>query len=110
MIERDSGCYPRLGAPKSGPRPRGDPAHNSPQMHMTYQTRCEHAQCNARRALRFMPAPRSSKDVVSLLTHAAHVGLAKAEIVSHLVAVGALYPKELIGAFRAFQARRGGDN
>jgi len=79
-------------------------------MHMTYQTRCELAQCKARRALKFMPAPRSSKDVVSLLTHAAHVGLAKAEIVSHLVTVGALYPRELFGAFRAFQARQGGDN
>jgi len=77
---------------------------------MTYQRRCERAQCNARRALKFMPAPRSSKDVVTLLTHATHLGLANAAIVSHLMEVGALFPKELLSAFRAFQARRHGDN
>jgi hypothetical protein len=77
---------------------------------MTYKKRCELAQCNARRALRFMPAPRSSRDIVSLLTHAAHLGLANAEMVSHLAVMGALFPKELLGAFRAFQERRDGDN
>lgn len=77
---------------------------------MTYKKQCQVAHCSAKRALKLMPAPRSSKDVVSLLTFAAHLGLANAEIVSHLAEMGALFPKELLGAFKAFQERRAGDN
>jgi hypothetical protein len=77
---------------------------------MTYQKRCRRAQLNAKRALKCMPAPRSAEDVVSLLMHAAHLGLADAEIVSHLAEMGALFPKELLGAFKAFQESRAGDN
>jgi len=36
--------------------------------------------------------------------------LADNEIVSHLAEISALFPKELFGAFRAFQERRTGDN
>ena len=102
---------PTIGCPQTGCRTKGQPpSEPPPQKYMTYKKRCELAQCNARRAMRFMPAPRSSRDVVSLLTHAAHLGLANAEMVSHLAVMGALFPKELLGAFRAFQQRRDGDN
>lgn len=77
---------------------------------MTYKKQCQLAYCSAKRALKLMPAPRSPKDVVSLLTFAADLGLADAEIVSHLAEMGALFPKELLGAFKAFQERRACDN
>jgi hypothetical protein len=77
---------------------------------MTYKKQCQIAHYSAERALKLVPAPRSSKDVVSLLTFAAHLGLADAEIVSHLAEMGALFPKELLEAFRAFQEKRACDN
>ena len=57
-----------------------------------------------------MPAPRSSQDVVKLLQFAAHQGLANAQIVAHLTEMGALFPKELLEAFKAYQERQVCDN
>jgi hypothetical protein len=48
--------------------------------------------------------------VLKLLKFAAHLGLANAKIVSHLTEMGVLFPRELVGAFRAFQERQACDN
>jgi hypothetical protein len=77
---------------------------------MASKNRCRLVQPDAKPALKLMPAPRSSQDVVMLLKMAAHLGLANAKIVAHLTEMGALFPKELLGAFKAFQERQACDN
>ncbi len=77
---------------------------------MATKNRCRLVQSPAKLALKLMPAPRSSQDVVKLLTFAAHQGLANAQIVAHLTEMGALFPKELLGAFKAYQERQACDN
>jgi hypothetical protein len=56
------------------------------------------------------PAPRSSQEVVTLLKFAAHEGHANTKIVAHLAKMGALFPKELLGAFKAYKERQACDN
>ncbi|MFA5056965.1 MAG: hypothetical protein WC485_02535 [Opitutaceae bacterium] len=77
---------------------------------MAYKKRCRLAQPFAKPALELMPSPRSPEDVVTFLRLAAHLGLADGEMVSHLAEMGDLFPKELLGAFKAFQERRACDN
>ena len=77
---------------------------------MITKNRCRLVQTTAKPALKLMPAPRSSQDVVKLLKFAAYQGLANAEIVAHLTEMGSLFPKELLGAFKAYQERQVCDN
>ena len=77
---------------------------------MATKNRCRLVQPAAKPALELLPAPRSSQDVLKLLKFAAHLGLANAKIVSHLTEMGVLFPRELVGAFRAFQERQACDN
>lgn len=77
---------------------------------MITKNRCRLVQSTAKSALKLMPAPRSSQDVVELLKFAAYQGLANAEIVAHLTEMGSLFPKELLGAFKAYQERQVCDN
>lgn len=41
---------------------------------------------------------------------AACLGFANPKIVTHLTEMGALFPKELVGAYKAFRKRQAGDN
>jgi hypothetical protein len=77
---------------------------------MAHKKSCRLAQANAKPPLDLVPAPRSAEDVVALLRLAAHLGMANADLVSHLVDVGAMFPEELMAAYRAFQERRACDN
>ena len=77
---------------------------------MASKNRCRLVQGAAKPAFKLMPAPRSPQDVVKLLKSAARLGLANAKIVSHLTRMGTLFPKELLGAFKAFQERQACDN
>ena len=77
---------------------------------MAIKNQCRLAPSTAKPALKLVPAPRTSQDVVKLLTFAAHQGMANAKIVAHLTEMGALFPKELLGAFKAYQERRACDN
>ena len=77
---------------------------------MATKNRCRLVPSPAKPSLRLTPVPRSSQDVVMLLKFAAHQGLANAQIVAHLTEMGALFPKELLGAFKAYQERQACDN
>ena len=57
-----------------------------------------------------MPPPSSPIEVVKYLQHAACMGFADPKLVTHLTEVGALFPKELVGAFRAFRKTQTSDN
>ncbi len=56
------------------------------------------------------PAPRNSRDVLSLLKSEAHAAPAQKRMVAHLEEVEALFPGELFGAFRAFLEQRTSGN
>lgn len=45
-----------------------------------------------------------------LLQYAACKGLANAKMVAHLTEMSALFPKEMLGAYRALRTRQVGDN
>jgi len=49
-------------------------------------------------------------EIVEYLQDAACLGLADPKIVMHLAEMGALFPKELAGAYEAFRKRQTGDN
>lgn len=68
------------------------------------------AQNGVRPALQLLPQPRSSGDVVRYFQFAACLGFANPKIVTHLTEMGALFPKELVGAYKAFRKRQAGDN
>ena len=77
---------------------------------MASKRRCRPAQDRARPALQLMAQPGSSQDVVRYLQFAACLGFANPKIVTHLTEMGALFPKELVGAYKAFRRRQAGDN
>ncbi|MDD2762393.1 MAG: hypothetical protein PHE83_00300 [Opitutaceae bacterium] len=77
---------------------------------MAYKKQYRLAQSCAKPAMELVPSPRSPKDVITILQLAARLGLADGEMVSHLAEMGALFPKELLGAFKAFRERRACDN
>ncbi len=60
--------------------------------------------------MELLPSPQSPGEVVTLLRFAAHHGLAKHGMVSHLEKMAALFPNEMLGAFRALRARRACNN
>ncbi len=64
----------------------------------------------ARPALELMRSPRSSGEVVKLLRLAADRGVANGGVVAHIEEMAALFPRELLGAFRALRARRACNN
>jgi hypothetical protein len=64
----------------------------------------------ARPALELLRPPQSSGEVVTLLRFAAHEGLAPGGIVTHLEEMAALFPDEMLGAYRALCARRACNN
>lgn len=77
---------------------------------MTSKRQCRLLQCNATPALELMPAPRSAQEVVAFLRFAACLGLANAQLVGHLAEMGALFPEQLLGAYKAFRERQACDN
>jgi hypothetical protein len=77
---------------------------------MPSKKRCQLALPHTKPALRPMPAPKTSQDVVTLLRRAAGPGLADHELVSHLAEMGALFPNEMVRAFKAVCARQSSDN
>jgi hypothetical protein len=77
---------------------------------MPSKKRCRLARLSAKPALGLTPAPESSEDVLVLLKFAAQASPGKAGIFSHLSQMGALFPQEMLGAFRAFQKKQTGDN
>jgi hypothetical protein len=48
--------------------------------------------------------------VVAFLRFAACLGLANAQLVGHLAEMGALFPEQLLGAYKAFRERQACDN
>ena len=66
--------------------------------------------CGAKPALELMRAPRSSREVVTLLRLAAHRAPANRGIVAHLEEMAVMFPDEMLGAFRALRARRACNN
>jgi hypothetical protein len=77
---------------------------------MAHKKRGRFAPHSAKPALEFMPSPRTSGEVITLLHFAVHQGLANSGIVAHLEEMAALFPDEMLGAFRALQARRACNN
>jgi hypothetical protein len=78
--------------------------------HMTSKKRCRLAQCDAKPTLELIPAPQSAQDVVAFLRFAACLGLADSELVGHLEEMSALFPDQLLGAYKAFRERQACDN
>ncbi len=77
---------------------------------MAQKKRGRFAPCGAKPALELMRPPETSGEVVTLLRFAAHHGLANGGIVAHLEEMAALFPAEMVGAFRALRARRACNN
>lgn len=77
---------------------------------MPSKRRCRLAQFGAKPAPGFTPAPQSSQDLLGLLKCAAAASPANAEILTHLTKVGAMFPRELLEAFKTFMKRQSGDN
>jgi hypothetical protein len=77
---------------------------------MASKKQCRLAQNRVRPALQFIPPPESPIEVVKFLQHAACMGFADPKLVAHLTEMGALFPKELAGAFRAFRKMQTSDN
>ncbi len=77
---------------------------------MAHKKRGRFAPHGAKSALELLRAPQSSGEVVTLLRFAAHQGMANGGIVAHLEEMAALFPNEMLGAFRALRARRACDN
>lgn len=68
------------------------------------------ARLSAPPADNLIPAPQSSEEVLSLLKYAGDVAPDNQEVADHLAEMGALFPSELLGAFRAFLRRQTGSN
>jgi hypothetical protein len=77
---------------------------------MASKKQCPALQENAKPGPVLMHAPRSSSDVVTLLQHAAAKGLANTKLVAHFSEMAALFPKETLGAYRAFLAKQTSNN
>ena len=77
---------------------------------MAIKNQCRLAPSTAKPALKLVPAPRYVPRRGQATRFAAHQGMANAKIVAHLTEMGALFPKELLGAFKAYQERRACDN
>jgi len=77
---------------------------------MASKKRCRLARFSAKPALGLTPAPQSSQDVLVLLKFAAEASPANAAMLTHLTKMGALFPHELLGAFKAFMKKQTGDN
>lgn len=77
---------------------------------MASKKQCRLVQDGAKPALDIMQSPRCPQDVVMFLQYAACLGLANTTMVAHLTEMGALFPKELLGAYRAFRERQACDN
>jgi hypothetical protein len=77
---------------------------------MATKKRCRLAQDGARPALQIIPQPGSSRDVLRYFQIAACLGIANPKIVTHLTEMGALFPKELVGAYKAFRRMQADDN
>ena len=77
---------------------------------MPSKKRCRLADFTAKPAIGLAPAPESSEDVLLLLKFAAETSPANAEMLAHLTQMGTLFPRELLGAFKAFRKRQAGDN
>jgi hypothetical protein len=77
---------------------------------MASKKQCSALQESAKPALAPVPSPRSSQDVGLLLQYAAAKGLANTKLVAHLSEMGALYPTEMLDAYRAFQSKQAGSN
>ena len=77
---------------------------------MASRKRCLRSQQADNQTLKLLPAPQSPQDVLLLLKLAAQTAPAKPGIAAHLAEVGALFPDELMGAFRAFLKRQISDN
>jgi hypothetical protein len=77
---------------------------------MASKKRCRLVQRNAKPTLELMPAPQSAQDVVTFLRFAACLGLANSQLVGHLTEMGALFPEQLLGAYKAFRERQACDN
>jgi hypothetical protein len=77
---------------------------------MTSKKRCRLAQCNGKSTLELTPAPQSAHEVVAVLRFAACLGLANSQLVGHLEEMSALFPNQLLGAYKAFRERQASDN
>jgi len=67
-------------------------------------------QVSSQQLVNLLPAPQCARDVMVLLKYSAEVAPANTKMASHLTQMGALYPNELLGAFKAFLKRQIGDN
>lgn len=77
---------------------------------MASRKQCPPLQHTAKPALDLMPSPNSSRDVVMFLQYAACLGFADLKLVAHLTEMGALFPQEMLGAYRAYRDRQASDN
>jgi len=77
---------------------------------MASKKRSRVMQLSSQQALNLLPAPQCARDVMVLLKYSAVVAPANSKMVTHLTQMGALYPNELLGAFKAFLKRQIGDN
>lgn len=77
---------------------------------MASKKQCPLVQEGSKPALELMPSPRSSRDVAMLLQYAAFAGLANTELVAHLTEMSALFPQEMLDAYRSFRDRQAGAN
>ncbi len=77
---------------------------------MPSKKRCRLARFPAKPALGIAPAPQSSEELLVLLKCAAAMSPDNATILTHLTKVGALFPRELFGAFQAFLKKQNSDN
>jgi len=77
---------------------------------MPSKKRCRFTQIDAKPTLGLAPAPASSDDVLLLLKFAAHASPGDADLLAHLAQMGTLFPREMLGAFRAFRKKQLGDN
>jgi hypothetical protein len=77
---------------------------------MTSKKPCRLAQINATPKMELLPAPQSAQEVVAVLRFAACFGLANPQLVGHLEEMSALFPEQLVGAYKAFRERQACDN
>jgi hypothetical protein len=77
---------------------------------MSSKKMCRLAQDGVVPSLQLMPRPGSSRDLVQYLQLAACLGAADPKLVSHLTEMGALFPEELAGAYKAFRRKRASEN
>jgi hypothetical protein len=77
---------------------------------MASKKQCPVVQDSAKSVLELVPLPRSSRNLAMFFQYAACMGLADSKMVAHLTEMSALFPQEMLDAYRAFRARQASDN